>query len=301
MNTTEFLKQKGLLTGDCTEFTITWANGLEIKLNDLLEEFARGHAAGIIQDVSRAYASLSLNSVTDNNINKNSGIHIDHAKAHLTQIMEKKPEYCADVVALEAQIMAEIREKTEKGMEAEIRTFLCGSGEDTPKGPQGIFYPDSLQALLDRIQVEFGSGCRAILEERHRQIHVEKYKPQDDIRVHGDTNNLGRAAAVYAIYGTLGSMSVKIGNLWPWDWQYFKNKTRSRNLARAGALVAAQYDAEQLDIEVTDSIQEQGERLQTSTAKLCPACDGDGKVILWQDGLKEETVCGRCNGKGVLS
>ncbi|MDE2106773.1 MAG: hypothetical protein KGL39_56685, partial [Patescibacteria group bacterium] len=68
---------------------------------------------------------------------------------------------------------------------------------------------------------------------RRRQMEDEGWSPEhDDQHTHGEMAN---AAACYAIDSP---------SLWPmsWNWSWWKPKDRRRDLARAGALIAAEID-----------------------------------------------------------
>jgi hypothetical protein len=89
-----------------------------------------------------------------------------------------------------------------------------------------------------------------IAEERVRQIESEGWTPEhDDQHAHGE---MVAAAGCYAIaaYAPLGENcsywdeTSKIANavraLWPWDWKWWKPKSRHRNQVKAGALLVAE-------------------------------------------------------------
>lgn len=97
-------------------------------------------------------------------------------------------------------------------------------------------------------------GAERILAERHRQIEVEGFTPQHDLR-HDDEMALANAAGCYvqaAImteYGELGQNLINhlsTGGLlprWPWspeDWK--PTGDAIRDLEKAGALIAAEID-----------------------------------------------------------
>jgi hypothetical protein len=85
------------------------------------------------------------------------------------------------------------------------------------------------------------TGIEIIAEERKRQIEVKNWTPEHDAE-HTD-ESLAMAACHYALPNHLDSPLV---NLWPksWDVHWCKKgqSTRIRDLAKAGALIAAEID-----------------------------------------------------------
>ncbi len=96
------------------------------------------------------------------------------------------------------------------------------------------------------------SGIELIAEERQRQIEVEGYSIENDQK-HED-GELADAAAVYALSpDAMDSMDDTWGNdmyllLWPFDLKHLKKTNqgsiyeRSKDLIKAGALIAAELD-----------------------------------------------------------
>lgn len=77
------------------------------------------------------------------------------------------------------------------------------------------------------------TGVELIAAERERQVSQEGWTPEhDDEHKHGE---LRGAAACYA----LGRM---IPEIWPWSSEWWKPGNRIRELAKAGALIAAEID-----------------------------------------------------------
>jgi hypothetical protein len=93
------------------------------------------------------------------------------------------------------------------------------------------------------------SGIELIAEERTRQIAVEGWDAGHDNEA--DEGQLAKAAACYAMpeevrrYGgnIHGALSF-IASIWPWDGAWWKPtpEDRRRELAKAGALCAAEID-----------------------------------------------------------
>lgn len=93
-------------------------------------------------------------------------------------------------------------------------------------------------------------GAIAIYTERCRQIGVEGYTPEHDA-AHGSAKLID-AALAYAVQAQdriteaagqgVGGNSPE--DLWPWDIRSFKfTDSELASLAKAGALLAAAYDA----------------------------------------------------------
>lgn len=85
------------------------------------------------------------------------------------------------------------------------------------------------------------TGIELIAEERQRQIDVEGWTAEHDDQY--NKRELARAAASYAMYLSSGIEFIR--TIWPWDWSWWKPSERKddiRNLAKAGALIAAEID-----------------------------------------------------------
>lgn len=92
------------------------------------------------------------------------------------------------------------------------------------------------------------SAIDEIATERRRQIEAEGWTTMhDDQHADGD---LARAAAAYAYAGSMSDRSGRnakqiaelIRVLWPWGWDWWKPKSRRRDLVRAGALIVAEIE-----------------------------------------------------------
>lgn len=77
-------------------------------------------------------------------------------------------------------------------------------------------------------------GAALIVSERRRQISEEVYTAEHDAFYIDD--ELVRAAICYA------APWIGIEATWPWPAKWYKPKTREHDLARAGALIAAEID-----------------------------------------------------------
>lgn len=81
-------------------------------------------------------------------------------------------------------------------------------------------------------------GAQAITSERERQIEVEQWTTRkDDTYLNGE---LVKAAAGYLLFNFVTGAAFR--KLWPWDFAWFKPGTRKRELEKAGALIAAEWD-----------------------------------------------------------
>ena len=90
-------------------------------------------------------------------------------------------------------------------------------------------------------------GIAEIAFETHWRIDQEGWRPEHDDR-HVD-GALALAAALYAKHATVDNEGRKVVKDWPpadwpwaWDASWWKPKDRRRDLARAGALLAAEID-----------------------------------------------------------
>lgn len=98
--------------------------------------------------------------------------------------------------------------------------------------------------------MEATTGIGLISEERLRQISTEGFGPEHDLKY--ENFELPRAAVAYALvstshkanvpYDQWGTLREYFYSLWPLDRKWFKPKTPIRDLARAGALIAAEID-----------------------------------------------------------
>ena len=88
------------------------------------------------------------------------------------------------------------------------------------------------------------SGITVIAEERARQINIEGYtKEHDLLHVNGELANF---ACCYAIYPKTINASLMTLTLKPANWEltlgHNSPEGRIRDLAKAGALIAAEID-----------------------------------------------------------
>lgn len=81
-------------------------------------------------------------------------------------------------------------------------------------------------------------GVSLIARERVRQVEEEGWDTIHDNVQHG-AGQLARAGACYAMHDLGGKVRRPH---WPWAGHWWKPKTPIRNLARAGALIAAEID-----------------------------------------------------------
>ncbi|MGZ4968069.1 MAG: hypothetical protein ACXV8O_01520 [Methylobacter sp.] len=100
------------------------------------------------------------------------------------------------------------------------------------------------------------NGSKLIADERRRQIEQERYSLE-----HDDNENPGALATAAICYATMAASGPEMRQAirtqtenrilpkhWPWEYQYWKpgeddsNKSRIRELVKAGALIAAEID-----------------------------------------------------------
>ena len=82
------------------------------------------------------------------------------------------------------------------------------------------------------------TGIELIAEERVRQIAQEGWTPE-----HDDAHRERELAQAGAAYAYLDFDSVTAKAMWPWrDVEFNPKEDPIRNLARAGALIAAEMD-----------------------------------------------------------
>ena len=86
------------------------------------------------------------------------------------------------------------------------------------------------------------TGIEAISAERKRQVEEEGWTPEHD-RQH-KSGELALAAACYAIPPLFRKTWDAVEKLWCWHYNWWKPtpKDRKREIVKAGALLAAEYD-----------------------------------------------------------
>lgn len=85
------------------------------------------------------------------------------------------------------------------------------------------------------------TGIEIIAEERRRQIEKEGWTSAHD-QDH-DSCELAFAAATYALPPHTQTRRILKEHLWPWEPRWWKpSDDRIRELAKAGALIAAEID-----------------------------------------------------------
>jgi hypothetical protein len=110
-----------------------------------------------------------------------------------------------------------------------------------------------------------------ISAERNRQIAQEGWSREHDAT--HDSNEMYDAAIVYLTFGTDAEgplQSDGTPEAWPWDANWFKPKSRLRNLVRSGALLVAEKErriAVQLPLDdIEDRINEVSAAIKTIAA-----------------------------------
>ena len=107
----------------------------------------------------------------------------------------------------------------------------------------GIIF-GALWACRGREQIASNS-MRLVAEERHRQIHVERFDDLND-----DANppgTLALAASAYALsagtrHTRFETAPIEPPHTWPWPRIWWKPRDRRSDLVRAGALILAELD-----------------------------------------------------------
>lgn len=90
---------------------------------------------------------------------------------------------------------------------------------------------------IDWEEIEYApSGADLIYTERRRQINDEGWTAQHDDQY--TRFELSMAACAYLVAGS----SELTNRFWPWDWRIWKPTTHTKNLIKAGALIAAEID-----------------------------------------------------------
>lgn len=84
---------------------------------------------------------------------------------------------------------------------------------------------------------ELTQAARDVLAERQRQIDVEGWTPE-----HDDTEHLPDELALAAASYVCADEGDAPPAIWPWDWKWWKPKSRRRNLVKAAALILAEIE-----------------------------------------------------------
>jgi len=101
---------------------------------------------------------------------------------------------------------------------------------------------DSYSSALNRSEpTKSQTGSELISAERKRQIEKDGYDAKhDDIHKSGE---ILKAAIAYASTEVPDrGFNASALDIWPWEFEYFKNENPLRNLVKAGALIAAEID-----------------------------------------------------------
>jgi len=85
------------------------------------------------------------------------------------------------------------------------------------------------------------TGIELIEEERKRQINKEGFTADMD-QLNAKDGVLAKGAACYCTTSQTEETKADPPITWPWGKGWWKPKTKLRNLARAGALIAAEID-----------------------------------------------------------
>jgi hypothetical protein len=134
-------------------------------------------------------------------------------------------------------------------LEACVNRAYAGAIRFTPSPP----HQRALDAIAE-LRANADSGAGIIFNERLRQVSQKGYSVKNDAAAYKD-RQLVTASEAYlkadegffmALAGQLSlakTLIYKAGKKWPWALNYFKpTEDRIRNLAKAGALIAAEID-----------------------------------------------------------
>ena len=134
------------------------------------------------------------------------------------------------------------------------------------------------------------TGAQLIADERVRQMAEEGYSAaHDDAHAHGE---LISVAAAYALFAIAPESFVRT-LLWPWQRDQFKPSDDSiHNLARAGALLAAEIDRLLRAQQREQAADEEDEEIPG----MCTNCGRMAEVLEAEDG-SPVCVCGRCGAE----
>lgn len=128
--------------------------------------------------------------------------------------------------------------------DAECAVFIDRLGDS----PLAKYFDRKLSEAIQKSEDKFEpwtAGTEAINRERGRQITKEGFESEhDDMHRRGE---LGWAARCYLVESLLSEGDGNRPNGWPWDDEWWKPgdktlKGRKRNLEKAGALIAAEWD-----------------------------------------------------------
>lgn len=118
-----------------------------------------------------------------------------------------------------------------------LRAFKENGDED---GAVALVQAILASQQLGAIDPVTRTGVWYIAQERIRQVTVEGWDAAHDAE-HAP-GELAIAGACYALEGATALTHHFLTAMWPWGKEWWKPKTPMRNLARAGALIAAEID-----------------------------------------------------------
>lgn len=148
---------------------------------------------------------------------------------------------------IQSMVIDDIRARRELGISRYATALQAGNGRDALRD----LYEELTDAVMYTRQLmaeRGGPGVMAIAAERHRQIAEEGYTAEHDAE--HDPDDMIRAAIAYALNDLATPDHVL--SWWPWGDASFKGgPSRVRDLAKAGALLAAAIDRLSAAAEVT--------------------------------------------------
>jgi hypothetical protein len=144
---------------------------------------------------------------------------------------QKIEEYVKRLGPLEAQINGLLVDMAKDGILPHIMTYQEKLVSDT-----ATMIEISIAPIPDRRK----TGAYLIAAERARQVSEEGWTPEHDAaHVDGD---LIEAAVAYALHSCRPDNHIWVNMFWPWGQEWWKPGDPVRNLAKAGALIAADID-----------------------------------------------------------
>lgn len=104
------------------------------------------------------------------------------------------------------------------------------------------YIPEGNPSAVDVPSTNGEAIISEVAAERRRQIEREGWTHDHD-DAH-QANELASAAAMYALSfnGAIGPGKPIWVRFWPWDWEWWKPKTRRQDLIRAAALIIAEIE-----------------------------------------------------------
>lgn len=152
-------------------------------------------------------------------------------RGRLADMNAKHPEESCYAVAVWDRLRGKI---------AALVQVLMRYGQHDPGCPALLLLKKECVCGLDQAasaEVTVTGAIVAVLAERRRQTEGEGFtEAEDDEQADGA---LAKAAGCYALYGQVGQVPP---DEWPFDAEWWKPRTRRRDLVRAAALLIAEIE-----------------------------------------------------------